>query len=108
MHHELHAGKAALHLADARYGADGVEALGGDFLGLGALGDGEDQLVGTAHRRLDGAQRRRAAGADRRGHAGKQNVLAKREHGKAQQDFGGRRLRIGHREFLRAAGKIGG
>ena len=75
---QLHAGQAALHLADPGDGADGVEAVGGDLLEILPLRDGEDQPVRCGQRRLDRAQRPGPPGTDRRRDAREENDLPER------------------------------
>ena len=81
---QLHAGQAPLDLSDSGDGADGIEALGGDLLGVLALADGEDETLGSSESRLDRAHRPGPARAQRGRHAGKEHHFAKWENGKGE------------------------
>jgi hypothetical protein len=89
MEQELHAGQPALQLANAGNRANSVEGLRLDRLGVLALGDGKDELIGCLQGRFDGAQRARASGTNRRRHPREQHDLAQRQHGQGQS-FGHR------------------
>src|SRR6202035_3169246 len=81
---ELHPGEAALHLADAGYGADGVEVLRADLFFVVALRHREDHAVGGRQRGLDGPEGPRTAGVDRRGDAREEDEVLQGKDGKAQ------------------------
>jgi hypothetical protein len=81
---QLHSRQAALHLADAGDGTDGIEHFWGNALDVLPLRDGEHQPIGLAEGRLDGSQRGWASGPDGCGHPGKQHDLAQRQHRESQ------------------------
>ena len=79
---ELHAGQAALELADPGHRADGVEHLGGDRLYIFALGHREHQAARRIECGFDRLQGGGLAGVDRRRDARQEHEVPQRQDGK--------------------------
>ena len=81
---QLHAGHAALQLADLGDGADGWSPSALTVFDVFLLGDREDQLVGRGEGGFDRLEGHRTTGADRSRHAREEHDVAQRKDGKGQ------------------------
>ena len=81
---ELHSGQPALELPHLGDGADRVETVGGNLLGVLALANREDEMLGRGQRSFYGSYRPRSASADRGRDAREQHHVAQWEDREGQ------------------------